>query len=355
MLPILAVVPPLPFVAFAVLSALCLLAGAGLTARNYARVAGPPAEPAATEAATKTADDGESPFTPLAIGAFVVALLWVWSRNEVKLHSYGLLLIVGFVAAAWDAAREARRRGVDPNIIGDLALPLLLVCIACCRVLYVALNRSQFSSPAQWVRIWDGGLSFHGALVGAVAVVAFYGWKSRLGFWRLADIIAPSVFLGYAFGRLGCFLNGCCYGEPCALPWAMVFRVEGGPAGALTPPSHPAQLYSAILAVLLWTVMRGARVRPTWNRFPGQLTLLFFALYAVERFIIEIFRRGATARTVLGTDWLTEAQLISVGGMVFIAAFWLVQSRRRRPQVLASVEPGLETNLEPSTDHVSAR
>ena len=332
MFPILAVIPPLPSPAFLSLAALCLVLSLGLTARNFAHAghrAAPAAEPLAAVGAGEAKAE-EPPLAPLFVGAFLVAMLWVWSQNPIKLHSYGLLLIVGFVAAAWNASLEAKRRGYDPNIVLDLALPLLLVCIAACRILYVVLNRSQFSSPAQWIRIWDGGLSFHGALVGAVVVVAFYGWKRGLGFWKLADIIAPSVFLGYAFGRLGCLLNGCCYGEPCALPWAMVFPVEGGPRGALTPPSHPAQLYSTIAALFLFAFMQLAKKQPRWNPFAGSMTLLFFALYALERFVIEIFRRGATARTVLGTDWLTEAQLMSIVGLFFVAAFWLLRSRTGR-------------------------
>lgn len=338
MYPILAVVPPLPSFIFSVLAALSLALGLGLTARNLAGARRLPAHSAGVESPQPAAQSGvpqaESPFSPLFVAAFAVALGWVWSHNPIKLHSYGLLLIVGFVAAAWSASLEAKRRGYDPNIVLDLALPLLLVCILACRILYIVLNHRQFSSPAQWIRIWDGGLSFHGALVGAVAVVAFYGWKHKLGFWKLADVIAPSVFLGYAFGRVGCLLNGCCYGEPCDLPWAIVFPVEGGPRGTFTLPSHPAQLYSTILALGLFAWMQHARKQARWNRFDGQLTLMFFALYAVERFIIEIFRRGATARTVLGTDWLTEAQLTSIIGLAFIGAFWVLRSSRS-PRVVS--------------------
>jgi phosphatidylglycerol:prolipoprotein diacylglycerol transferase len=319
MLPIFATIPRLPVGAFQALAALVLAASAFWTFRNVR------SEPSQR-------GEGESPLGPLWVGAFLVAMLYVWSRNPVKLHSYGLLLIVGFLLATWGATLEARRRGYDPNVVLDLALPLLLVCIVACRALYVVLNRAQFSSPSEWVRIWDGGLSFHGAIVGAIAVIAFYGWRSGLGFWKLADAIVPSVFLGYAFGRLGCFLNGCCYGGPTDLPWATVFRVEGGPAGAFTPPSHPAQVYSVLLALGLFGVMQKAKVSPRFNRFAGQMTLLFLALYALERFVIEIFRNGATARTVLGTSWLTEAQLTSLLGLFFVALFWGVRSRMSSPQ-----------------------
>ncbi len=329
MLPIFAVIPALSAPIFGALAVLFIVLGLSLTAWNFSRANRAVAVGATSESVTT--EDASAAWTPLIFALIGVAILFAWTRGSIKLHSYGLLLIVGFLLATWSAMREAKRRGYDPNLILDLALPMLLVCIAACRILYVILNRDQFSSVAQMFRIWDGGLSFHGALVGAIAVVAFYGWRSGIGFWNLADMIAPSVFLGYAFGRVGCLLNGCCYGAPCDLPWAMVFPVEGGPIGSFTLPSHPAQIYSSLLALGLFGFMQRAKLQPRFNRFAGQLTLLFFALYAGERFIIEIFRRGATARTVLGTNWLTEAQLMSLLGLIFIAAFWIVRSRTAKP------------------------
>ena len=319
----------------------------GLTAWNLSRAKSVVTVGATNQVASN--DEASAAWTPLIFAVIGAAILFAWTRGSIKLHSYGLLLIVGFLVATWNAMREAKRRGYDPNIILDLALPTLLVCIAACRILYVVLNRSQFSSPAQMFRIWDGGLSFHGALVGAIAVVAYFGWRSRIGFWNLADTIAPSVFLGYAFGRVGCLLNGCCYGAPCDLPWAMVFPVEGGPVGSFTPPSHPAQIYSSLLALGLFAFMQRAKLKPQFNRFAGQLTLLFFALYAIERFVVEIFRRGATARTVLGTGWLTEAQLMSLIGLVFIAAFWAVRARMtKRNEVETPAPSSTESSILPT-------
>ena len=124
----------------------------------------------------------------------------------------------------------------------------------------------------------------------------------------------------------------------------MVFPVEGGPVGTFTPPSHPAQIYSSLLALGLFAWMQRAKLQPRFNRFGGQLTLLFFALYAGERFVVEIFRRGATARTVLGTSWLTEAQLMSLIGLAFIGAFWLVRSRTAKPNAMESDAPQSSTS-----------
>jgi phosphatidylglycerol:prolipoprotein diacylglycerol transferase len=277
---------------------------------------------------------------PLGMGAFAAALLWVWSRNPVTLHSYGLMLVLGFGVAAWLSCREAERRGINPNIILDLSLPLLFVSIVFCRILYVLQSRSQFPSFGDMLRLWDGGLSFHGSLVAAPLVVWFFAWRNKLKFGQIADCIAPSVFIGYAIARIGCLLNGCCYGNVCTLPWAMQFPDEQN-RGVWTAPSHPAQLYSSLMALALFFVMQRMKDKPQWNRFSGQLTLVFFAFYAVERFVMEIFRNGATAPEAFGQTWLTLAQFVSVVGLVVIAALWMVLAKRSSTRMIQPPASGL--------------
>lgn len=332
MLPILANIPPLPQAWLWPLCAL-LMIGACTAAIVWSRVPLQSKAPSIEVAAgplPSSESKHQAVLTPLVFAVIACMMLWVWSRNPIKIHAYGLMLIVGFLGATWLSCGEAKRRGHDPNLIVDLAMPLLLVSIALCRVLYIVLNHEQFSSPAEWIRLWDGGLSFHGGILGGMLVFSYFGRRSGLGFWRLADIIVPSVFFGYAWGRLGCFLNGCCYGGACDLPWAIVFPVEGA-RHLHTPPSHPAQLYSAIAALGLFWVMQRAKGLPAYNRFTGQLTLLFLGLYAIERFTIEIFRNGATSKAVFATTWLTQAQLTSLVGLAAIAALWLWKARTENP------------------------
>jgi phosphatidylglycerol:prolipoprotein diacylglycerol transferase len=238
-----------------------------------------------------------------------------------------LFLVLGFALAVWLATKEAIRRGIDPNLIVDLSLPLLGWSVFACRVLYILLNREQFHSFGQMVAVWDGGLSFHGSLVAAPLVVWYYARKAGISPLQLTDAIAPAVFAGYAIGRIGCLMNGCCYGNICTAPWAMVFPVEGN-RSQFTPPSHPTQLYSTILATGLFFVMQSVKVAPFFNRFAGQITILFFAFYAFERAFIEYFRNGATARTVFGLSWLTQAQFASVLALIALAAFWSFLARR---------------------------
>ena len=283
---------------------------------------------------------------PLAFGAGAAALALVWSRAPITLHSYGLMLVLGFFVSTYLACVEARRRGYDPNILLDLAMPLLLVSVLFCRILYFFIYPSQWQGFKAALQIWNGGLSFHGALIGAPLVIAYYARRHKMAFGTLADLIAPGAFLGYAIGRIGCLLNGCCYGHACDLPWAVQFPEESdrsvdaaGHFLHLTAPSHPAQLYSTLMGTLLFAVMWRLRLMPRFNRFPGQLTLLFFAFYALERFIMEIFRNGATAPLAFGLSWLTQAQLASIIGLIVVAALYNLGLRRTSPRSVAQLAP----------------
>jgi phosphatidylglycerol:prolipoprotein diacylglycerol transferase len=324
MRPILAEIPQLPTSLFLPLAVLSVLLGVVFAARAMKMARMVPAGSSAP------ADDPTTAATfPLVMSFGVAFGLWLWSRQPIVLHSYGLFLILGFSVAVYVACLEAKKRGIDPNIIVDLSLPLLAFSILACRILYVLLNREQFHSPAEIIRVWDGGLSFHGSLVAAPLVVWFYAKRNGLTFWQLADVIATAAFLGYAIGRIGCLMNGCCYGSVCELPWAMSFPTEGNRT-VMTPPSHPTQLYSTILGFALFGLMQWAKKAPAFNRFSGQLVLLFFALYALERAFIEYFRNGATANTVFGTTWLTEAQLTSIIALVVIAITYRVLAKRNK-------------------------
>ena len=276
---------------------------------------------------------------PLALGAGVAVLAWFWTRGPITLHSYGLFLVLGFFVSTTLACLEAKRRGYDPNILLDLAMPLLLVSVVCCRILYFLIYPAQWGGIGQAFQIWNGGLSFHGALIGAPAVIAYYAWSRKIPFGTLADLIAPGAFMGYAIGRIGCLMNGCCYGHACDLPWAVRFPDENDRAVDaaghflhMTVPSHPAQLYSTIMGTIFFAIMWRMRLLPRFNRFSGQLTLLFFAFYAIERFIMEIFRSGATAPPAFGLSWLTEAQFASIIGLVVVSAIYTFLMRRISPQ-----------------------
>jgi len=323
MRPILFIIPTLPqgwFMPLAVAVAIIAIAVAGfLMSRNRGQ---------------NTID---TLLLPLGIGAAAEVLLWMWTRHSLSLHSYGLMLVIGFFAATWSAAKEAKRRDYDPNLILDMALPMLIVSVLACRVLYVMLAHNQFHSFGEMLRVWDGGLSFYGAFIGGPLVFAYFAWSRKINFLTLCDLVTPSVFLGYAFGRIGCLLNGCCYGYACSLPWAVRFPTEGNPS-VLTPPSHPTQLYSSLIALGLFFLMQRAKVNKHFTQFAGQISLLFIVLYLLERSFVEIFRLGATAEVMFPSiPWLSQAQFASALMLIVIAVVWKVLSAHANRELEAKI------------------
>jgi phosphatidylglycerol:prolipoprotein diacylglycerol transferase len=227
--------------------------------------------------------------------------------GPVAVHSYGTLLMVGFIAGILLARREARRLRLPETVALDLGVWLLVAGVVGARAMYVALNWGDFAArPAEIPCIWrEGGLSFHGGLLGGVIAGLLFAWRSGLPFLSLADMAAPGLALGYGIARFGCLLNGCCYGAPTDLWWGIRFPLYPDSQIA-TEPSHPTQVYSAlgsfcILAVLLWARTR----RPV----RGQLFLLYLMLYSVLRSGVEVLRKGYTAQVLF--DGITQAQAAS--------------------------------------------
>ncbi len=129
--------------------------------------------------------------------------------GEFTLHTYGVLLAAGFFLAVWVALREGRRVGMDTDVIMDLAFYILLAALVGSRVFYVLTSWEEFrDNPIDIVRFWRGGLVFFGGLIFALPVGIWYVQKHRLNFTNLADLMAPSIPLGQAVGRLGCFSAG---------------------------------------------------------------------------------------------------------------------------------------------------
>jgi phosphatidylglycerol:prolipoprotein diacylglycerol transferase len=253
----------------------------------------------------------------------------LFTIGPVAIHSYGVLLMVGFVAGILLSRREARRLGLSAEVPLDLGVWILIAGVLGARTLYVVLNWSFFAAnPFEAVRIWhEGGLSFYGGLLGGVAAALVFSWRRRLSFWTMADMLAPGLALGYGIARFGCLLNGCCYGGPTTLPWGMRFPLWPDSA-ILTSPSHPTQIYSALGSFAILSVLMAVRRR---LQVPGRLFLLYLMLYAIVRSAVEVLRRGYTAEVLV--DGLTEAQVASA--VIFVGALVVFILRGRRARVSA--------------------
>lgn len=252
-------------------------------------------------------------------------------------RSFGTMAVVGFLVSLWWARRMADKRmqtelegsprRMDPDSLGDLWVFTLLFSILGSRLLFVLLEMpSYFTQPLEIFKIWSGGMSLHGGLLGGVGYLLYTSRKRKIPLLVLGDIIAPLFSLIYVFGRIGCFLNGCCYGITCDLPWAVRFHDEKV-LGMLTPPSHPTQLYGSFAGLVIFGILT------RWERYPrrdGELFWGLCALYGFYRGLVEFLRAGATSSYLSPNIHLTLTHVISLF-MVLLGLFGLYWLRRNRP------------------------
>jgi phosphatidylglycerol:prolipoprotein diacylglycerol transferase len=250
---------------------------------------------------------------------------------SVPVFGYGFMLLIGFLCALAFARRQARLAGIDPEIMYDMGYWLLVPGIVGGRLAYLVQHGDNVFldmngrplSGMQWLlaalNLSQGGLVLIGAMVGgAIGFLAFCA-RRKVPPLALADVIVPSIFIGIAFGRLGCLMNGCCFGDACSLPWAITFPhgsvpfealVQRGfvdPTAAATMPLHPTQIYMAIDGFILACVTAlYFRVRTR----PGDVLALGCILCAITRILVEFLRNDEMGQ--LGTRF-TISQYYSLG------------------------------------------
>ena len=244
--------------------------------------------------------------------------------GPLTIHWYGVLVAIGFLFGLWNASRRAPRDGIAPEKVLDLGPWLIIGTIIGARLFYVLGHwESEFAKEPFWevFKVHKGGLVFYGGLIGASLLTLAYMLVKKLPVWKFADVLAPSIALGYFFGRFGCLMNGCCYGRPSSVPWAIKFP-EGHETGGLHV--HPTQIYESLLSLALFGGLAWLYRR---KRFDGQVFATYLMCYAVLRSIVEIFRGDYPAYYFGGH--VTPAHLISVvifgAGLVLFA----VLSRQR--------------------------
>jgi len=261
----------------------------------------------------------------LSVG-LAAGLVWLINRfGPVEIKSYGLMLVVGFAAGTLWCMHAGARLGYEPTVWLDLVLYLLVGAVIGARVVYVILDWHLYAGHVtQTLALWQGGLSFHGGVLGGIAGGAVYAWRSRQSFLKLSDIVAPAIALGYSFGRIGCFLNGCCYGRPTSCALGLTFPratwIDGTP---IHGPVHPTQLYASAASLLIFAVL--VWVSPRLRR-PGHTFVLYLVLYSVYRFFIEYLRRGATAVPLSFFPALTVGQfaslIVGAAGLLTLVVTW---------------------------------
>lgn len=232
-----------------------------------------------------------------------------WTIGPIPIRMYGLMIGIGFLLGIYLASRRAKKEGVNPELILDMGVYLLLAAIIGSRVLYVLTTLQEFTGkPLDIFAIWKGGLVFYGGVIAAVPVGIWYVKKHNLPVWQTADIIAPYAALGHAFGRLGCFFAGCCYGAPCSGPICITFR-DPHSLAPLGVPLFPTQLMESGGEFLIFGLLLFLR---RYKKSDGQLLWLYLAFYAVLRFTLEFFR-GDVDRGVYFGGLISTSQIIAIG------------------------------------------
>ncbi len=240
---------------------------------------------------------------------------------------------MAFLAGTWLALSDGRRAGLDPDRLSTLLFAVLLAGVAGGRLLFVFDHWEAFRSrPWAALAVWEGGLTLWGGFLLAIPVGIAVTKRLGLPTWTTADVLAAPTALGAAVGRVGCFLNGCCYGSPTGLPWGVHFP-DGSEAAHDFPGEalHPAQLYNAAAGLLVFAIVRWARPR---LGAPGQTWWLMLGLYALLRGLIDQTRAYAPDAIVSGLGArVTDSQILSaLLLLVSIAGFlWAGRRARGRP------------------------
>ncbi|MCX8125737.1 MAG: prolipoprotein diacylglyceryl transferase [Dehalococcoidia bacterium] len=262
----------------------------------------------------------EMPLGPIAFRVGPLAIAW-----------YGIMVVLAMVAVVLFSAREAKRHGIPREHIYGLAIWAIGAGIVGARLVHVIDYWSYYLQHPLEVFGFEG-FAVWGAIIGATVATLLYAWRHRISFWKLGDTIAPGAVLAQAIGRLGCTLNGCCYGVPTDAPWAFMWTNPGSyaPVGI---PVHPAQVYLllwnlAVFGLLMW--LRG-RIHQ-----PGAIFLTYVIAYALGDFAIRFVREGE-----LSVAGLLQAQVI---GLVVMVTAIIIMSMRmyrsRASRTLHTTTPG---------------
>ncbi len=239
-----------------------------------------------------------------------------------SVYAWGFSLSLAILLGTIVAIRLARQIDFDSDRIIDFVIILVVGGVVGARLFYVFVYEPEryLKEPLQIFAIWNGGLVYYGALIGGFLSGTWYVVKKGLPFWKLADVVSPSLALGYGIVRIGCFMNGCCYGRPTDSILGVVFPyIEGSPHFD-DIARYPTQLFSSLFGFLLFIFLL-----LLWKRkkFDGQVFLIFIILYAIGRSVVEYYRENLT---VLGD--ITVSQLVSFLVIVPAIYFYRYLSRR---------------------------
>ena len=253
------------------------------------------------------------------------------SLGPVAIHWYGLMYLIGFLAVWWLGTLRARKPGSgwNPEEISDMLFYGALGVILGGRIGYVLFyNFGLFiDDPLMILRIWQGGMSFHGGMLGVFFAMWLFGRKTGRTFYEVSDVIAPYVPIGLGAGRIGNFINGELWGRPTDLPWGMVFPFVDN------QPRHASMLYEAFLeGLVLFLILWFYSAKPRPRRAVSGMFMLFYGLF---RFAVEFVRLPDAHIGYLAFGWLTMGHVLSAPMILFglYLLWWAYSGREKREAV----------------------
>jgi phosphatidylglycerol:prolipoprotein diacylglycerol transferase len=280
--------------------------------------------------------------------------------GPVTIRGYGVMLAISFLLGIYLAIKRAQERGLNQHHMVNLCLLIIVCSLLGARIMYVIPHWEEFRghvldiiSPFQSSgTVGLTGLTMYGGFIGAVAASLYYLRRHRIPVWKACDAFAPSIALGIGITRIGCFLNGCCFGTPTDLPWGVAFPAYSA-AGSFYPetPLHPAQLYNAILGFgLFGLLLRMDRA----ERFDGFLFSVLLILEPITRFIVDFFRYYEASMTLTVLDGVPFSVNQGVSLLICGAGFFLFgrlrhRAMRRKVRKTAPSRKGAESPARPSS------
>jgi phosphatidylglycerol:prolipoprotein diacylglycerol transferase len=253
--------------------------------------------------------------------------------GPLKIYSYGFMLALSFWIGILLAARRAAKRGINPDHIYDMSIIMILGAVIGSRTLYILTHRADYRSLIDIIALWQGGATFYGGFILAVAGAAVYIRRKKLSFFSVADTCAPSMALGFFFTRIGCFLSGCCFGHPTKSIVGVVFPPHS-PAGYYCAglAVHPTQLYDSFYGlVMACALLLIDRRRPFTGFTFGMLCILCGA----GRFTIDFYRfyeDSGFVGKLMTVSQLMSLALIAVGGLI-LGLLWARARKTKRTAV----------------------
>ncbi|MDO9536116.1 MAG: prolipoprotein diacylglyceryl transferase [Bacillota bacterium] len=235
----------------------------------------------------------------------------LFSVGSFEIYAYGAMLFLAFLVTLIWSFKESGREGIDPDHLFEVFIIAIILSMLGSRITFVFLNWDLFRGEPWWkaFAFREGGLTFYGGLILAILGGFIYTWRKKISFLKFLDFMTPFIALGYAITRLGCFLNGCCYGHITDAPWGVIFPVID------SFPRHPTQLYASFAALIIFIILRYLR---KYKYFHGFIFLYFMIFYGIYRFIVEFFRVSPPALGFLSLAQVTALIFIIFGVIILI-------------------------------------